>query len=353
MLLNQYGQGALHQAACAAGKSWQLPLLLYAELQQEGCPNQASHHLSISACSLASHWQGAVYILGSMPMYGFDRTVVAFAAAMGACVRAFRWRRGLQLLGWLSASRLQLDAVALSIGIATTGRSSRWQLCLQLLEDAREAELQTDIVCANAAITACAAGTAWQHALALMGHGPSFSNPDGMTYAAAITALSKGGLWAHAIRLLQGAARRIDIFGFTSAISACEREGAWEVALKILNDMSATEIRPSALTFKEAVASLGKAVKWMHALELLVSTWGQSHAPSGAGAAGAASIICRGRTRLHLPAGLRDIEAEAPPRRVMYMHLRELEGADVIDIDEMDSLWKPATVRELLGTTRP
>ena len=84
----------------------------------------------------------------------------------------------------------------------------------------------------------------------------------------------------------------------------------------------------------------------MHALELLVSTWGQSHAPSGApvkivslhaahrgtvhrgaGAAGAASIICRGRTRLHLPAGacqdaeklssfpaqqgLRDIEAEA------------------------------------------
>ena len=42
MLLNQYGQGALHQAACAAGKSWQLPLLLYAELQQEGCPNQAS-----------------------------------------------------------------------------------------------------------------------------------------------------------------------------------------------------------------------------------------------------------------------------------------------------------------------
>ena len=31
------------------------------------------------------------------------------------------------------------------------------------------------------------------------------------------------------------------------------------MALKILNDMSATEIRPSALTFKEAVASLGKA----------------------------------------------------------------------------------------------
>ena len=28
-------------------------------------------------------------------------------------------------------------------------------------------------------------------------------------------------------------------------------------------------------------------------------------------------------------------------------------GCSDQDIDEMDSLWKPATVRELLGTTRP
>ena len=159
------------------------------------------------------------------------------------------------------------------------------------------------------------------------------------------------------------------------------------------------------------------------------STWQSSYTSSGLTVhrgAGAASIICRVRTHLHLPAGaclssckitetssrealslsvfslsskacetsglrlgpgrlcetVERVERvlrcllEAPPRRVMCM-LCDLEGGAVIDAglhhksglrpelrtalkkhgcsdqdtDEMDSIWKPAAVRELLGTT--
>jgi pentatricopeptide repeat protein len=97
-------------------------------------------------------------------------------------------------------------------------------------------------------------------------------SPNTITYSSAISACEKGGVWEVALDLLREMETK-DIppntITYSSAISACEKGGVWEVALDLLREMETKGIPPNTITYSSAISACEKGGAWEVALDLL------------------------------------------------------------------------------------
>ncbi|CAE8612497.1 unnamed protein product [Polarella glacialis] len=93
-----------------------------------------------------------------------------------------------------------------------------------------------------------------------------------ISYSSAISACEKGGKWQLALSLLHGMPDERVIpnkISYNAAISACEKVGKWQLALSLLSSMPDMGLIPDEIGYNAAISACEKRGSWQQALSLL------------------------------------------------------------------------------------
>eukprot|EP00435_Cladocopium_sp_Y103_P013687 s1654_g3.t1 len=93
-----------------------------------------------------------------------------------------------------------------------------------------------------------------------------------------------------AAQVVPAAGLEEEIISFGSAISACEKGGQWQLALHLLQRMSARHLRADAVALSAAMSACEKAGEWQTALALLQPTLDSSRTSTDRGCAFSAAL---------------------------------------------------------------
>ena len=92
---------------------------------------------------------------------------------------------------------------------------------------------------------------------------------DTILYNSAITACEKGGQWEHALRLLEemgGRGVERNTITYNAAISACAKGGQWEHALWLLEEMGTRGVERDTITYSAAISACEQGGQFMQAV---------------------------------------------------------------------------------------
>ena len=151
--------------------------------------------------------------------------------------------------------------------------------------------IQPDVVTYGAAIAACATGGRWKEAcelLARMEVPGSEVAPDIQCYNSCITALGRGDRCADALQMLGRLESHPRLqpttVSYNAAISACERAGHWQDAVRLLDSMihPTSAVQPSTVSLNAAISACEKAGEWRQAIRLLESFGGDAQGGAAA-----------------------------------------------------------------------
>lgn len=242
---------------------------------------------ALQACKKSAQWQLALQLLSQVNSLG-QGTAILYTAAIGSCKN--NWRHAVQLLcnmksiaveadafcgtallpllHWRQAVYLQqnkatgVNIITLNAAMKTCEKTNRWQCALAL----HQGEFQPDAISFNTAICACEAAT-WCWALQLL---HSAGSVNIVTFNSAMRALVTGEQWQRALSLLEIIHfRRLSMTSVTSstAITACDRGGLWQLALALLwDDLAMGNIQ--VVTISSAITACERAGEWQKALQL-------------------------------------------------------------------------------------
>ena len=87
-----------------------------------------------------------------------------------------------------------------------------------------------------------------------------------------MSACEKRGKWELALKLLlqmPTATAVPDEVTFNAGISACEKGGEWQMALHLLSRMPTARLEPDAVSFNAGISACEKCSEWQMALHLL------------------------------------------------------------------------------------
>jgi pentatricopeptide repeat domain-containing protein 1 len=255
------------------------------------------------ACSFAEppEWETALALLHASDIVegGEGPALVepgALCNAMLACSKADQWHESLQLFRLYGGKTLSNAAV--NSLIASCGRGGRPDMAIRVLFDMEERGLLPDTRSYRNAIIACNQAEHvhrrsllrnssdgqehisvedfqwWRQAYELLGkmkqHGLV---PDTPTLSSAISACEAAGQWQVALEVLQcamdeeadeqGARRqRLNLYCFNAALAACEKGGAWVEAVEIyekMKEQGGMDLRPNIVTTSSLVQALDSA----------------------------------------------------------------------------------------------
>ncbi|CAE8614608.1 unnamed protein product [Polarella glacialis] len=90
--------------------------------------------------------------------------------------------------------------------------------------------------------------------------------------SAAISACEKDGQWQMALNLLSLMPEAMvvpNVITYSAVISACEKGGQWQMALNLLSLMPGASVVPNEITYSAAISACSKDGQWQVALNLL------------------------------------------------------------------------------------
>ena len=93
-----------------------------------------------------------------------------------------------------------------------------------------------------------------------------------ITYSATISACEKGGEWQEALRLfneMDGKRVPRDTITYNATISACEKGGEWQEALRLFNEMDAKRVPRNPITYSATISACEKGGQCKTAMDLL------------------------------------------------------------------------------------
>ena len=208
---------------------------------------------------------------------------VSYGTAINACARGQRWQTALALLGRMRTCRdgPQPNEFVLSAAINACGAAGQWQEALKLLDDVQGVPPHQRVY--NAAVAACDKGGQPEAAVRLLRRMRAAGvELDVFSYSSAMSACcrvpraadgsvdaSRGVAWRTALRLLRtmrGTGVRPNAYTYSSAMTACERGGCWEEALLLLGDMRADRVEPNRVVYTAAIGACGSQGQWVQAL---------------------------------------------------------------------------------------
>ncbi|CAE7933129.1 unnamed protein product, partial [Symbiodinium necroappetens] len=234
--------------------------------------SSALHASARSARSASKDWRMGVMLLRDLEVELLQPDVVLWSAAVNSQARSASWSTALFLLERLPAHSAQPNMQTFGAAMAAFDTGDCWSWALSLMEDLQEMRLDPNTLIYNAAITACEKGQEWQMSLALYSADRD-GKPDLISCNAVLSALAQGN-WQLALAFFSelGQERKLDIFSFGAALSACDRACLWEHALSILAELPARKLRANTVTCNTAISTCAKAGRWQVALQLLADT---------------------------------------------------------------------------------
>eukprot|EP00931_Biecheleriopsis_adriatica_P038468 TRINITY_DN22031_c0_g2_i3.p1 TRINITY_DN22031_c0_g2~~TRINITY_DN22031_c0_g2_i3.p1 ORF type:complete len:762 (+),score=97.90 TRINITY_DN22031_c0_g2_i3:76-2361(+) len=93
-------------------------------------------------------------------------------------------------------------------------------------------------------------------------------------YNAALSACQRAGAWQLALRhldLMLSSAMAPNEISYSSAMNSCERAGQWELALRLFMKLPEALVTPDEFAYNAAISACNKGEQWQHALFLLGS----------------------------------------------------------------------------------
>ena len=106
-----------------------------------------------------------------------------------------------------------------------------------------------------------------------------------VTYSATISACEKAGQWEAALRILGTLDARdllADVIAMNAAMSACEKSAQWQRALCLMEDLRQSATKVTVVTYNVAISSLGRGGEnWRQVLVLLQELQEQQLHPTG------------------------------------------------------------------------
>jgi pentatricopeptide repeat protein len=247
------------------------------------------------ACSQASppRWETALALLHSSDIVGKEDgpglvDPGALCNAMLACSKADRWEEALQLLRLYGGENVSI--VAVNSLIAACGRAGRADMAMEMINEMEDFGVSPDRRSYRSAMIACnqaqreqqrsASSTKttpggfawWECALSLLRRMKEHGfRPDTFTLSSAISACESAGRWQLALKILQSTMDEcpeddeefgLNMYCWNTAIAACEKGGAWVEALEIYERMKAQrgrQLRPNIVTVSCLVLALEKS----------------------------------------------------------------------------------------------
>ena len=190
--------------------------------------------------------------------------VVSFGSLISAFEAALRWEFALDAIAVMHRSEVPCLDVAFCSGSFLVQQASGYLSFLHC-------KVVPDAACFNAAMRACK--PVWEVAILIL-HG--MARPDVISYSSALSACEKPGRWDIAIGLLELMRLQLleaDVICWSSGISACEKSGYWELATRLLHDLPAIRCSPDTVSINSALSACEKAGKWRAALQLFFSCY--------------------------------------------------------------------------------
>ncbi|CAJ1442571.1 unnamed protein product [Effrenium voratum] len=202
----------------------------------------------LSACTRSQSWRAAIAFLEASP----GPSVYFYNAAIAACRSS--WPQSLDLLEDLRLFRLQPDHFSLSAACAACTATGRWAFGLDLQ---RHFSLPWSVVTAGASLGHWAEGLKLLTALraAAVQLSAVFCN-------AAVSACEKGGRWQAALRLATGT--KADAATWGAVLLAMERGSLWQEALHCLLDLKRLNIRVNDMHFAAAITAVRTSAHGWH-----------------------------------------------------------------------------------------
>eukprot|EP00796_Vickermania_ingenoplastis_P011026 gene11026-7662_t len=174
--------------------------------------------------------------------------------------RTGNWESALATVEQIKQSALvELNVFHYSTAIAACSRAGQLEPAMNLFREMKSRNVSPNVYTYTSLITSC--GTAGDVDMALR----LFAEmrlakvmPNVQTVTALITACSRAGQWERSVRILQSAARTLDVAPnvrtYTAAIEGCRRAGVCEPAMKLLEEMNdPNDVLPNEVTFNTAL----------------------------------------------------------------------------------------------------
>ncbi|CAE7451582.1 URA2 [Symbiodinium sp. CCMP2592] len=190
----------------------------------------------VDSCGKAFVWDHALDVLGNAKHYSLQSNVIASNSAITTCSRLTLWQRSMSVWQKIRAGGLQLLDTSF-VAVLSASAVPLWQKALQWLELVGQEGIRWQTTITNCAIASCSVASAWKHCMCLLLH-------------------------------------KVDIFGWTAALSSNSCSGAWEKALDTLLAIGCSSLQPTSVTFNALTAastevdSLG-ALPWFVSLTAL------------------------------------------------------------------------------------
>ena len=92
-----------------------------------------------------------------------------------------------------------------------------------------------------------------------------------LSFGVAISACEKGGQWEQALRFgeeLRESGMTANMISFSAAISACEKGWQWQQALALPHKMREAGMSANVISFSAVISACDKGGQWQHALAL-------------------------------------------------------------------------------------
>ncbi|CAK9055037.1 Pentatricopeptide repeat-containing protein At2g31400, partial [Durusdinium trenchii] len=166
----------------------------------------------------------------------------------------------LRVLHWMQKESLEVNSFHFSATLSACAASNDWQLALCMLDSAEINE-----VCFNAALDACLKAGQWKRSLELFREMPKRQLvADEVSCNVAIVSAALSSTWQLGLSFLNGV--QADAISFSSCVSACERNGQWNLALTYLERLQQRNFEAYAICCNSAVSAC--AARWHLAFNL-------------------------------------------------------------------------------------
>ncbi|CAK9116848.1 unnamed protein product [Durusdinium trenchii] len=250
---------------CAKSSQWQQALLcLHHMLHQSLQSDTVVFNAAISSCEKAQQWPNALALLQLMSEMRYEADLISQNAALAALGSAGEWLQALQQFEDLPSVHLEGNDVTYSSTMNAVARVGLWRTAEQLWSNLEVQNLEQSVVACNVAITACERGNQWTEALGFLQKiWENSLEPTVVTVGACTSACEAS--WRTALALPFD----MNIVALNAVISACGKDGQWDIALHVFRSVKTLQLEPTLVTYNAALDACEKRALWELALLIL------------------------------------------------------------------------------------
>ncbi len=292
--INERHYGALIQA-CRNAKQWEMAFELFNRMDKQ-IPkvkrNTIVYNSVIATLGEAKQLSLVLQLLKQMELEKIPKDVITYTAAINSCEKAQDWKTAIELYEEMDVVYgIKPNLITLNSVLSACASGRQWDLALKLFEDAGNKDIVRDAVSYSVVIACMGEAKKYQLAKDLFdsmdGRQLFFGNNtniakhtvarDTGTYNAMITACERNGKWQDALRIIDiltlGGSDKSPVHAdsktYCAAISCCGSAGKWKEAMVLFNRMDEFGLTKDIPVYNAVINALQTAGQWQQAIELL------------------------------------------------------------------------------------